>query len=208
MACSCWDNQRPIDRGPATAANQPTAAGQGSTTAGQTGLLTLGAVTTGAPTFTNGQTSRNVQEIVLFQTIRCATRWASVFVFPEPAPAITRSGVEGAHVFSRTPCSTARRWSELTFRDRRRTWSENRSGRGFSKKARFSFVRYAPRELSTDRRASCAASCAARQNDRRSSVKGSGFPSKYFRKALSKSWLSTVAREKSVMEDRNFRLSG
>src|ERR1700682_4707948 len=38
-------------------------------------------------------------------TIRCATRWASVFVFPEPAPAITRSGVEGAHVFSRTPYS-------------------------------------------------------------------------------------------------------
>src|ERR1700730_11365256 len=29
MACSCWDNQRPIDRGPATAANQPTAAGTG-----------------------------------------------------------------------------------------------------------------------------------------------------------------------------------
>ena len=25
-------------------------------------------------------------------TIKCATRWASVFVFPEPAPAITRSG--------------------------------------------------------------------------------------------------------------------
>ena len=29
-------------------------------------------------------------------TIRCATRSASVFVLPEPAPAITRSGAQGA----------------------------------------------------------------------------------------------------------------
>ena len=29
-------------------------------------------------------------------TIRCATRWASVLVLPEPAPAMTRSGPAGA----------------------------------------------------------------------------------------------------------------
>jgi len=41
----------------ATSANQPTAAAQGSTTAGQTGPLAQGAVTTSAPSDTNGQTS-------------------------------------------------------------------------------------------------------------------------------------------------------
>lgn len=43
--------------GAAIAANQPTNAAQGSTTSGQTGRLTMGAVTTAAPAYTNGQTS-------------------------------------------------------------------------------------------------------------------------------------------------------
>src|SRR5262245_60003288 len=48
-------------------------------------------------------------------TMQCATRWASVLVLPEPAPAITRRGMADAHALSRTPCSTARRCSELSF---------------------------------------------------------------------------------------------
>src|SRR5271163_4888892 len=46
-------------------------------------------------------------------TIRWATRCASVLVFPDPAPAMTRSGVPGAAFLSSTPCSTARRCSGL-----------------------------------------------------------------------------------------------
>lgn len=47
----------PLPSGAATAALQPTAAAQGSTTSGQTGHLVQGAVTTGAPTYTTAQTS-------------------------------------------------------------------------------------------------------------------------------------------------------
>jgi hypothetical protein len=43
---------------------------------------------------------------------RCTTRWASVLVLPDPAPAITRSAASVAG--SQTPCSTARRWSGLS----------------------------------------------------------------------------------------------
>ena len=42
-------------------------------------------------------------------TIRCATRCARVFVFPEPAPAMTRSGAPGVVFLSSRPYSTARR---------------------------------------------------------------------------------------------------
>jgi len=45
----------PLPSGAATSANQPTAATLGSTTSGQTGNLALGAVTTGAPSYTTGQ---------------------------------------------------------------------------------------------------------------------------------------------------------
>jgi hypothetical protein len=38
-----------------------------------------------------------------------------VLVLPDPAPAMTSSGVPGAASFSRTPCSTARRCSGLSF---------------------------------------------------------------------------------------------
>jgi hypothetical protein len=44
-------------------------------------------------------------------TIRWATRWARVLVFPDPAPAMTSSG--GAASPSAAPCSTARRCSGL-----------------------------------------------------------------------------------------------
>ena len=46
-------------------------------------------------------------------TIRWATRCASVFVLPDPAPAMTRSGAAGGADLSSTPCSTARRCSGL-----------------------------------------------------------------------------------------------
>lgn len=46
-----------LPTGAATSANQPTAAALGSTTSGQTGNLALGAVTTGAPAYTTGQTN-------------------------------------------------------------------------------------------------------------------------------------------------------
>ena len=59
-------------------------------------------------------------------TIKCATRWASVLVLPEPAPAITRSGTVGVQPCSRTPCSTARRCS---LPERRRG---PRNGRAFA----------------------------------------------------------------------------
>ena len=48
-------------------------------------------------------------------TMRWATRWASVFVLPDPAPAMTSSGAADSHLPSRTPCSTARRCSGLSF---------------------------------------------------------------------------------------------
>ena len=44
-------------------------------------------------------------------TIRCATRCATVLVFPDPAPAITSNGAAGTHVACPTPCSTAQRCS-------------------------------------------------------------------------------------------------
>jgi hypothetical protein len=44
-------------------------------------------------------------------TIRCATRWASVLVLPDPAPAMTSSGPKGPGPAA--PCSTARRCSGL-----------------------------------------------------------------------------------------------
>jgi hypothetical protein len=47
----------PLPTGASTSALQPTNAAQGSTTSGQTGHLVLGAVTTGAPTYTTAQTS-------------------------------------------------------------------------------------------------------------------------------------------------------
>ena len=47
----------PLPAGAATAANQPTAAAQGSTTSGQLGGLDQAAVTTAAPSYTNGQTN-------------------------------------------------------------------------------------------------------------------------------------------------------
>jgi hypothetical protein len=46
-----------LPAGAATSANQPTNAGQGSTTSGQTGHIAMGAVTTGAPSYTTAQTS-------------------------------------------------------------------------------------------------------------------------------------------------------
>jgi len=46
-----------LPTGAATSANQPTNASLGSTTSGQTGTLSLGAVTTAAPTYTNLQTN-------------------------------------------------------------------------------------------------------------------------------------------------------
>src|SRR6266576_3439192 len=46
-------------------------------------------------------------------TIRWATRCARVLVLPDPAPAITRSGSPDVQSGSVTPCSTARRCSEL-----------------------------------------------------------------------------------------------
>src|ERR1700726_410017 len=48
-------------------------------------------------------------------TIKWATRCARVLVLPDPAPAMTSSGAPGAASFSRTPCSTARRCSGLSF---------------------------------------------------------------------------------------------
>ncbi len=45
----------PLPTGASTSANQPTNAAIGSTTSGQTGNLDLAAVTTGAPTYTTGQ---------------------------------------------------------------------------------------------------------------------------------------------------------
>jgi hypothetical protein len=47
----------PLPAGASTAALQPTNAAQGSTTAGQTGTLMQGAVTSAAPSYTNAQTS-------------------------------------------------------------------------------------------------------------------------------------------------------
>lgn len=47
----------PLPTGAATAALQPTNAAIGSTTSGQTGHLEMGAVTTGAPTYTTAQTA-------------------------------------------------------------------------------------------------------------------------------------------------------
>ncbi|HTV32758.1 MAG TPA: hypothetical protein VME69_06605 [Methylocella sp.] len=47
----------PLPAGAATATNQPSAAAQGSTTAGQTGPLVQGAVTASGPSYTSGQTS-------------------------------------------------------------------------------------------------------------------------------------------------------
>jgi len=47
----------PLPAGAATAANQPTAAAQGSTTSGQTGRLMQGAVTAAAPAYVTAQTS-------------------------------------------------------------------------------------------------------------------------------------------------------
>jgi hypothetical protein len=46
-----------LPTGAATSANQPTNAAIASTTAGQTGYLAMGAVTTGAPTYTTAQTN-------------------------------------------------------------------------------------------------------------------------------------------------------
>jgi hypothetical protein len=46
-----------LPTGASTSALQPTNAGQGSTTSGQTGHLAMGAVTTGNPTYTTAQTS-------------------------------------------------------------------------------------------------------------------------------------------------------
>jgi len=46
-----------LPTGASTSALQPTNAAQGSTTSGQTGNLAMGAVTTGAPTYTTAQTS-------------------------------------------------------------------------------------------------------------------------------------------------------
>ena len=53
--------------------------------------------------------------------------------------------------------------------------------------------RFEPDVLAFLSRGRIVASRAARYNYRRLSVRGSGSPPKYFRKALSKSWLSTVA---------------
>ena len=47
----------PLPTGAATSANQPSNAAIGSTTSGQTGGLTMGAVTTAAPTYTTAQTN-------------------------------------------------------------------------------------------------------------------------------------------------------
>jgi len=46
-----------LPTGASTSANQPSNAGQGSTTSGQTGTLGMGAVTTGSPSYTTAQTS-------------------------------------------------------------------------------------------------------------------------------------------------------
>src|SRR5260370_19625429 len=48
-------------------------------------------------------------------TMRWATRWASVLVLPDPAPAMTSSGAAATHLLSWTPSSTARRCSGLSF---------------------------------------------------------------------------------------------
>jgi hypothetical protein len=47
----------PLPTGAATAAGQPTVAGSGSTTSGQTGNLDMAAVTSSSPAYTNGQTN-------------------------------------------------------------------------------------------------------------------------------------------------------
>lgn len=47
----------PLPTGAATSANQPTNSAQGATTSGQTGNLAMGAASTSAPSYSNGQTN-------------------------------------------------------------------------------------------------------------------------------------------------------
>lgn len=62
----------------------------------------------------NESRARGIDVPVAFR-IPCATRCANIAVFPDPAPAITRSGMPGVVSFSPIPCSAACRCSGLSF---------------------------------------------------------------------------------------------
>ena len=81
----------PLPTGAATAAGQPTAAGSGSTTSGQTGNLDMAAVTSSSPAYTNGQT--NALSLTTAGALRidgsAATQPVSAASLPLPSGAAT-----------------------------------------------------------------------------------------------------------------------
>lgn len=66
-----------LPTGAATSANQPTSAAQGSTTSGQTGNLHMGAASTAAPSYTNGQTDPISLDLNGSVRVNCTTGCSS-----------------------------------------------------------------------------------------------------------------------------------
>jgi hypothetical protein len=95
----------PLPAGAATAANQPTAAAQGSTTSGQTGHLMQGAVTAAAPSYTTAQTSPiSLTPAGAVRTDASATTQPiSAASLPLPAGAATAAGVAAINTTLGTP---------------------------------------------------------------------------------------------------------
>ncbi len=95
----------PLPTGAATAANQPTAAAQGSLTSGQTGRLMQGAVTTVAPSYTTAQTSPlSLTPAGAVRTdASTTTQPISAASLPLPAGAATAAGVAAVNTTLGTP---------------------------------------------------------------------------------------------------------
>jgi hypothetical protein len=101
----------PLPSGAATAANQPTVAAPGSTTAGQTGTLIEGAVTTGPPAYTTAQTSPISLTLAGAVRTDASTTIQPISAASLPLPAgAAQDGTDGAGITPPTGAVGIRGW--------------------------------------------------------------------------------------------------
>ena len=114
----------PLPTGAATSANQPSAAAMGSTTAGQTGNLALGAVTTASPAYTTGQsnalsldTSGCLRSNSTIPIMLTGPTWNSATALNTTTPVISNNNVGTGSICGQISTTTTITGGALTFEE-------------------------------------------------------------------------------------------
>ena len=114
----------PLPAGAATSANQPTAAALGSTTSGQTGNLSLGAVTTASPAYTTGQsnalsldTSGCLRSNGTIPIMLTGPTWNSATALNTTTPVISNNNVGTGSICGQISTTTTITGGALTFEE-------------------------------------------------------------------------------------------